>query len=237
MVDKTPPLEMYEFITKTGIDMDLEFVKEGLISSKGGLYSSYRTLAVLEWHLHKDKEKFKEHLKTALAYERERFTEAHAANPNIWYHCSGGYSDTALMTGDFAYAQQYSTFLDDHLHPKPDALEPWGYYITMYLILGRYEDILDFNMAKLKKSYERKMYEKIRPEYGLYEALVNKDTASFHSHLEQLAKTHKGTGNLFVNYEDRLLCVTGLALTNLALGRGMNIDFDHPFVPKALMGA
>jgi hypothetical protein len=107
----------------------------------------------------------------------------------------------------------------------------------MYLISGRYKDTVEQNLVKLKKMYDIKAYERVRPEYGLYEALVNNDTTSFHSHLEQLAKTHKGTGNLFVNYEDRLLCVTGLALTNLALGRGMNIDFDHPFVPKALMGA
>jgi hypothetical protein len=237
MVKEKTPQEMYEFIIHESIPGHLNYIKEGMLSSKGSLYTRYRTLAVLEWHLHQDKEKFKAHLKTALAYERERFTEFHAENPTIWYQCPTNFARTTLLTGDFSYAQTYSVFLDDHHDPKADVFEPWTYYVLMYLLLGRYEDVLEFNMDKLKKSYERKMYEKIRPRYGLYEALVNKDTVSFHSHLEQLAKTHKGTGNLFLDYEDRLLCVTGLALTNLALGRGMNIDFDHPFVPRALMGA
>jgi hypothetical protein len=236
MSDKTPPKEMYEFIINTSIPNHMEYVKEGSLSSKGSLYTRYRTLAVLEWYLHKDKEKFKDHLKTALRYERERFIEVHKDNPNIWYHCSGTYIRTALLTGDFSYAKDYGIFVDDHNHKKPSSFEPWGYYILVYLLVGRYKDTLDFNMTKLKKSYDKKMYEKIRSEYGLFEALVEKDSGKFNQHLEQLATTHKGKGSLFLDYEDQLLCIDGLALSNLAIGLGMTVTVDHPFVPQALMG-
>lgn len=240
MVKEKSPQEKYDYLINRAIPESLVDLKstsyDDVVFTKMMLYVEYRRLAVLEWHLHKDVEKYKSHLKTALQYERERFIEVHQKNPSILYQCSGGYTDTALLTGDFDYAQAYATFIDNHLHPKPDAPEPWGYYVKMYLLLGHYEDVLEINMAKLKKSYDRKMYEKIRPHYGMYEALVEKDASKFHTHLEQLAKTHKGTGNLFGDYEDKLLCLKGLAFSNLALGRGMKIDFDHPFVPRALQG-
>jgi hypothetical protein len=241
MVKEKTPQETYNFIIDQGIPESLDNTKLDnfyqRISARGYLYSDYRQLAVLEWHLHKDAGKYREYLKTALAYERERFIEVHENNPTIWYHFPGGYAETALLTGDFTYAQKYSAFLDDHHDQKAEIRKPWGYYVKMYLLLGRYKDTLETNIIKLKKTYDTKSYERVRSEYGLYEALVENDTVKFHTNLEQLAKTHKGTGNLFLDYEDRFLCLSGLALSNLAIGLGMKIDFDHPFVPRALLGA
>ncbi|MFN9115985.1 MAG: Imm49 family immunity protein [Bacteroidota bacterium] len=241
MTREKTPIEKYEFITKISLPEELEEANSPNVDdrtfAKDSLYSDYRQLAVLEWHLHKDAGKYREYLKTALAYERERFIEVHENNPTIWYHFPGGYAETALLTGDFTYAQKYSAFLDDHHDQKAEIRKPWGYYVKMYLLLGRYKDTLETNIIKLKKTYDTKSYERVRSEYGLYEALVENDTVKFHTNLEQLAKTHKGTGNLFLDYEDRFLCLTGLALSNLAIGLGMKIDFDHPFVPRALLGA
>lgn len=241
MVDKTPPQEMYKYLIERAIPESLEKIEltdySRKILAKDFLYREYRRLGVLEWHLHGDVPLYKQHLKTALKYERERFTEAHQKDPTIWYYCPGEYARTALRTGDFAYAKSYSTFLDDHRDPTYEVRKPWEYYVLMHLLLGRYEEGFNKNMANLKKTYDTKIYEPIRPEYSLYEAIAEAHEEKFHKHLEHLARTHKPIARLFVDYEDRLLCLKGIALCNLALGRGMKVDFDHPFVPQALLGA
>jgi hypothetical protein len=107
------------------------------------------------------------------------------------------------------------------------------------LVLDRYKEDFPMFMEKLKKGYSTKRWGKLMPYADLIEAIWNKDEMAFHTALNILANTHKSmVRGIFENQiEYQLLCLWGIGLCQLARIKGMNIDFDHEYIPKELISA
>jgi hypothetical protein len=233
------PEEMYDLSVNRLIPDELERLKTNRISSLGSLYTRYRTLATLEWHLHKNAEQFREYMKKAVEYDIKRFKDSKTRCPENLFQSKYSLLLDVLCTGDESFSKETTIFVDDNhdYKSKPIAhLAPWLYRCLVALVLERNADQWEFFMEKLKKAFSTKQYWKLYPYALLLEAIWTKNDTLFHEQLQIVADTHKKlTRSIFDDYEDKLLCLWGIALCNLAKMKGMRIEFDHPFIPKELI--
>ncbi len=238
---KDTPQEEYVFVNKS-IEGHLKKSQESSdrLMALGSLYTRYRTLSALEWHLHQDADKFKEYIKEAVNYRANCFIECNKVNPSNRSNTS--FLDPlfdSISTGEETYTKGFFTIVDDNYdyEEKPSSHPAdWLYRCLVALVLGRNIEYWDEFSEKLKKGYSVQKRLKLYPYALLLEAIWTKNEALFHEQIQIVADTHKKlTRSIFEDYEDKLLCLWGIALCNLAKMKGMTIEFDHPFIPKELI--
>jgi hypothetical protein len=234
------PREMYDLRVLKWIPYHVDKIKTDLLSACGYLYYEYRKLAVLEWNLNKDAYKFTKCIKESVNYSVKQMQTILTVNPNATrYQSEFTLVFDALCTGEELFAKETSLFVDDNTdyHKKPSSHPAdWLYRCIVALVLERNTDQWDMFLEKLKKGYSVQKRLKLYPYALLLEAIWNKDTALFHEQIRIVADTHmKLTRSIFDDYEDKLLCLWGIALCNLARMKGMKIEFDHPLIPKELI--
>ena len=234
------PQEQWERYSNEYIPYHLDKLKSDksldVVSGLGGLSSGHKILSVLEWHLHKDAEKFREYMKEAIRYFLEWVKQDETV---IFYPPSLVQLLDVLNTGNVSLIKEFIEYVDDHFDykTKPDAHPAdWLYRCLVALVLGRNADQWEFFIEKLKKGYSVQKRLKLYPYALLLEAIWTKNETLFHEQLQIIAETHKKlTRSIFDDYEDKLLCLWGIALCNLAKMKGLRIEFDHPFIPKELI--
>ena len=237
------PQEQFKRYTEERIPEDILNIQSNnssiAIMALSHLYSDYRFLAVLEWHLHGAGEKFREHMKTALDYERKRFMDSKSQRPEILFDTPIGFIFDALNTGDEVFAREYTQFLDDnHDYASKPSAHPanWLYRCLIALVVDRNLDQFPVFLEKLKKGYSTQKYGKLYPYALAIEAIWARDSVTFNEQMTVIAETHrKMLRSIFDDYEDKLLCLRGLALCNLARMKGMTVSIDHPYIPKKLI--
>jgi hypothetical protein len=241
---KMSPQEKWVQYAEELIPADLVGIRSENVSERTfalrGLYYGYRKLATLEWHLHQDSGLFRECMKKAITYRTTCFEECNKINPINRSNTSflGPLFDS-ISTGDESCTKSFFIIVDDNYDykTKPDAHPAdWLYRCLVALVLGRNADQWDIFMEKLKKGYSVQKRLKLYPYALLLEAIWTKNETLFHEQIQIVADTHKKlTRSIFDDYEDKLLCLWGIALCNLAKMKGMKIEFDHPFIPKELI--
>ena len=234
------PQEKWVQYAEELIPADLVSIRSENVSERTfalrGLYYGYRKLATLEWCLHKDAELFREYMKEAIQYFLEWVKQDETV---IFYPPSLVQLLDVLNTGNVSLIKEFIEYVDDHFDykTKPDAHPAdWLYRCLVALILGRNADQWDFFIEKLKKGYSVQKRLKLYPYGLLLEAIWTQNEDLFHEQIQIIAETHKKlTRSIFDDYEDKLLCLWGIALCNLAKIKGLRIEFDHPFIPKELI--
>lgn len=240
---KMSPQEKWVQYAEELIPADLVGIRSENVSERTfalrGLYYGYRKLATLEWHLHKDAELFREYNKKAVEYDIKRFKDSKEKEPDIAFQSPYAKLLDTISAGNESFSKETTIFVDDNhdYKSKPIAhLAPWLYRCLVALVLDRNADQWEFFMEKLKKAFSTKQYGKLYPYALLLEAIWTKNETLFHEQIQIVADTHKKlTRSIFDDYEDKLLCLWGIALCNLAKMKGMKIEFDHPFIPKELI--
>ena len=237
------PQEQFKRYTEELTPLDLSRIQSNdsasVLLGLRYLYKDYRKLAVLEWHLHGDAGNFRDHMKTALDYEFKSFMESKSQRPEILFDTPIGLIFDALNTGDEVFAREYTQFLDDNLNDKKKSRTHEDNALTMcgiVLVSGRYEEQFPIFIEKLKKGYSSKRWIKLYPYALAIEAIWARDSVTFNEQMTVIAETHrKMLRSIFDDYEDKLLCLRGLALCNLARMKGMTVSIDHPYIPKKLI--
>lgn len=242
MLNPTPQ-EVYENNIKKWIPKYLGKIENDPSDSLSMSFLStlYRELAVLEWYLHKDVEKFKEYMKISVDYDQKRFEDILTRTPKretnaMWITpmlCAMSSADVKMMQ------QPYIEFVDDHFEQKPGHAHKDNSLYTCLVILatGRHQDLWESSLAHLKKSYDCKKWIKLYPIALMLEAIWNKDAKVFNEQAQVFANSYKSmTLGIFSDYEDELLSLWGLGICNLAVMKGMKVTIDHLYVPKELIG-
>lgn len=236
------PKEFYEdFLLKESIPSHLKAIEQDPHDSLAInlLSKRYRQLAVLEWQLHKDADKFKAHMKTSVEYDQHWIegVVAKRGKAELDTHISPIFD--AMITGDGTFLTQYVTFVDRWYWEPPRPLQPETslYKTLVYVVLGKEVTPFEEVMARLKKGYSVKSRLELYPIACMLEAIAHKNEDVLNEQLQVFAHSYKKMQRrLYPDYEDQFLCMDGIALATFAQIKGMRVDIDHAYVPKALIG-
>jgi hypothetical protein len=203
---------------------------------------NYYLLSSLEWYLYKSSFKFFDYMKKSVDFKKMDYELCKKNNPNFKTYYPMSEVLMSLSSGDKKLINIFSVFLDDNhdYDEKPSSHPaPWLYRCLIVLVLDRYNDQFPTFMEKLKKGYSTKKWGKLMPYAELIDAIWTRDEVAFHTTLETLANTHKSMlrGLFSDEIEQKLLCLWGIGLCQLARIKGMNIDFDHEYIPRELISA
>jgi hypothetical protein len=205
------------------------------------LINGYSMLAILEWHLHEKLDKYFAFMSKSAEYAIQENNMLIAYNPK---RSLGGIEDPcfyALCSGQEQVVREYYNFVDDHFDYKEKPSKhpaDWLYRVLVVLATGRYEQEMDGFLEKLIAGYSTKTWSKLMPLGLMLDAIWHKKIEQFHKAVEQIAKDHKRM--IWTRYcegvEYEVLSIRAIAICQLARMRGMKIEFDHPYIPKELIG-
>lgn len=235
------PQEMYASRINEWIPWHIEELKTNKISACGSLYFEYRKLAVLEWHLHRDAEKFKEYMRVAVEYEQKGFlaTLVEVPDNKMYTSCLSQIFD-AMSSGDEELLKSYVTMSDDHFAydlKRPLEPETTLYKSLVALTIGRETKLFEQLMENLKNGYSVKSRIKLYPLALIIEAIWNRDKTTLNEQLQIFAEGYKKMQrSYYPDYEDQFLALDAIALSTFASMKGLKVTIDHPMLPKELIG-
>jgi len=197
---------------------------------------------ILEWHLYERQDKYFMRMTESAQYATQANQMRIEKLPQAKL---GGIEDAmfyALCSGQEQIVRDYYNFVDDHFDYKEKPTKhpaPWLYRSLVVLATGRYEQEMDGFLEKLIAGYSTKTWSKLMPLGLMLEAIWHNKIEQFHAAVEQIAKDHKRM--IWTRYYDggikyEVLSIRAIAICQLARLRGMKIEFDHPYIPKELIG-
>lgn len=138
----------------------------------------------------------------------------------------------ALLSDDIDLIQRYANLSHSFY---PDMVER-GHSTTLYVLQRIIADdwenvkrgiaIMDEKTLKRKKS--------LKPDRDFYEAMLNKDEDAAKRAIIRLLKDHKMRNKNHPTINE-FISTPALGYTKLAWLKGMELDIDHPLVPKELL--
>ncbi len=213
--------------------------KDFAFQAKLRLSDSYLSLANLEYGLFNNIEKCKENIEYFKYYNLE-FIKKGINEPS-----GERFSTThfywvlnALATGDTNYFLKLTKLIDDNADYNETPRKHgafWFYRVLAWMILERNLEYIPDALERAKASFNEKgKYKSMNPYVMMSEAIWNKDEARFHEYLEIAAKKY-GRQKVFEMPYEKYISWAGLGLCHLAKYRGMKVEFDHKYIPAALI--
>ena len=140
----------------------------------------------------------------------------------------------AMAANDFVLAKALATVMGGRYelekrnsHPFP---KTFGYALKSVVLNA--EDQIE-KVAAFRERTTKRGCKSYAGYADAFEAIYNNDTVAFHNALENIAKSYKRIQDIKYTI-DELLCIYGVGVVNLGKHRGMDIQFDHPFIPAVL---
>lgn len=145
----------------------------------------------------------------------------------------------ALASGSLAVAEKLASVMGgrDGIEEENDTpfVKAFGYMLKS-LVLSSNDAVEKLESLKsITALSENKDFEGYS---NACEAIINNDSDAFIKSLQSVLNGHKqqSKGNgLFKDDVDEVLCVWGVGLVNLAKSKGLQVQFDDPLIPAALI--
>lgn len=195
-------------------------------------------------------------LADTLWYYEEKFAVCNIINGNLdkvkshFYNC--GRLDEYLITKfderilDYGIDHLTYTLLSDEInliqryanlsHSHYKYMVEKGYSTTLYVLQRIIADDWEEVKWGIKIIDEKTLKKKkpLKPDRDFYEAILNKDADGATKAILQLLKDHKKR-NKYKPLINEFISTPALGYTKLAWLKGMELDIDHPLVPKELL--
>lgn len=241
--------ERLDIIARTEQE-DLEFYLQQLNQNQNitgwtqsSISSRYHLLAVAAYCFQHDIQSFRDQLSESARYRKMLFEKREQGEPiddsYVSMH-SFQHVLNALAAANFNLAKSFVKLMGGrneielaHDHPFDRAL---GYCLKAVILDDEY------TYAKwLSKMYEASTEKQVVRLAGYADALKaihDRDKDAFDQAIQKIVTDHKvlcRKGGLFDNNPDEIICLWGLGLVNLARFKGLDVHFNHEYIPGDLI--
>lgn len=216
---------------------DVSFDKSG--SSSVSFLSILRRISIFEYLIYRNVQKFKEYLTKSVKVGISLFNRYENGEPIAQSLVSLlAYKSIfdALAADDFKLAKDLAVAMLKNPEINNIKVHPLDFALSHALIAI----ILDTDDAGSKlESFREQLSKKGNKSFkgfvDAFDAIQNRDNDAFTKSLDEIVKWHvqlkKG---VFDHTLDAILCIWGIGLVNLALHKGMKVDFDNIIMPRVL---
>ncbi len=218
--------------------------KEGNSDYGGGLIYAYKSIAVGTYFEHKNPEYFRKNLIESVNYQIKLFEIVEKAgglskdrdNSFVDITC---YDEvfSALASGDWDITKT----LVEHInivHPVfKKSLNLPTYFQKMFRIFILKTPPEEDVFRSMAEFFERKL-KSFKGYSYCFEAIYKKDEVAFKEAFDLVMKGHKvlcRPGSFFGCTVNVIIAIWPLGLLNLSRFNGMNVEIDHPLIPKDLI--
>ncbi|MES2807083.1 MAG: immunity 49 family protein [Bacteroidota bacterium] len=138
----------------------------------------------------------------------------------------------ALLSDDLSLIRRYAELSHSCYKPMVEMGHSTPLYVMQRIMANDWDNVK--RGIKIMDEKTLKRNKPLKPDRDFYEAVLNKDADSAKAAITQLLKDHKKR-NKYLGLASEFISMPALGYTKLAWLKGMELDIDHPLVPKELL--
>jgi hypothetical protein len=143
-----------------------------------------------------------------------------------------GHLSYALLSDELGLIQRYANLSHSSYKYMVDKGHSTIIYVLQRIIADDWENVKRGIAIMDAKTLKRN--KPLKPDRDFCEAILNKDKDGATKAIHQLLKDHKKR-NKYLGLANEFISTPALGYTKLAWLKGMELDIDHPLVPKELL--